>query len=183
MQYLTPHLWASEALCQQLAKVPTWMAAQAKFVVQYDRPFWREQGLSGQAMSRTGPMVELHDACDGRSSSALFGFIGVPATTRAQYSAEQLEQACLTQLVALYGEQAKRVSHYVLEDWAKNQWLSAPSDIIEPAEHPYLDLTAFAAQLDALALKLVASEVAIEDAGYLEGAIDAVERALSVDIE
>ncbi len=47
------------------------------------RPFWREKGLSGDAMSRYGPLVEVHDATDPKTGlGALFGFVGVPATGR-----------------------------------------------------------------------------------------------------
>jgi monoamine oxidase len=41
---------------------PTWMAGQAKVVAVYDRPFWRAAGLSGDAISRRGPLMEIHDA-------------------------------------------------------------------------------------------------------------------------
>jgi len=41
---------------------PTWMAGQAKFVAHYDTPFWRDKGLSGDAVSEIGPMGEIHDA-------------------------------------------------------------------------------------------------------------------------
>lgn len=27
----------------------------------YDRPFWREAGLSGTAQSMVGPLAEIHD--------------------------------------------------------------------------------------------------------------------------
>ena len=34
-----------------LAAVPGWMAGQAKALALYDRPFWRDAGLSGSAFS------------------------------------------------------------------------------------------------------------------------------------
>lgn len=43
-------------------KTPTWMAPHAKFFAIYDRPFWRDAGLSGAAQSMVGPLVEIHDA-------------------------------------------------------------------------------------------------------------------------
>ena len=52
----------SPAALQAMTSVPTWMAGQAKAVAVYDTAFWREAGLSGDTMSRRGPMVEIHDA-------------------------------------------------------------------------------------------------------------------------
>lgn len=45
-----------------LVSKPTWMAGQAKAVAIYDRPFWRESGLSGFVTSWGGPLQEIHDA-------------------------------------------------------------------------------------------------------------------------
>ena len=45
----------------------TWMAAQAKVVIPYDRAFWREAGQSGNAFVTHEQAVigEIFDACDG----------------------------------------------------------------------------------------------------------------------
>src|SRR5699024_265542 len=50
------------ALMTNLISKPTWMAGQAKVVAIYDRPFWREAGLSGFVSSWIGPLQEIHDA-------------------------------------------------------------------------------------------------------------------------
>ena len=42
------------------------MAAQGKFIATYPRAFWREKGLSGQAFSQVGPMIEMHNASSTR---------------------------------------------------------------------------------------------------------------------
>lgn len=41
---------------------PTWIAPHGQFFALYDRPFWREAGLSGTAQSAVGPLIEIHDA-------------------------------------------------------------------------------------------------------------------------
>ena len=51
----------SQGLTQAMLKIGTWMAGQAKFCALYRKPFWRQNGLSGQAFSQRGPMGELHD--------------------------------------------------------------------------------------------------------------------------
>lgn len=174
-QHLSPDRWASQTLQNALNAVPTWVAAQAKFVATYTAPFWREQGLSGQAFSQCGPMQEMHDACDNHGKShALFGFIGIPVSQRQQYSAEQIKQACISQLVSLYGEQAANIEHCYLKDWAQDKWVTAPLDLSQPPVHPYVNLTQHQQELDDKNVYLVASEFARQEAGYLEGAIYAV---------
>ena len=69
-------------LARQWRETDTWMAPHAKYIAVFDRPFWREQGLSGEARSAVGPMVEIHDASTPGGKAALFGFLGVPADVR-----------------------------------------------------------------------------------------------------
>ncbi len=57
-----------------LQATPTWMAGHAKLVAIYDIPFWREKGLSGDALSQRGPLAEIHDASPSLGGPyALFG--------------------------------------------------------------------------------------------------------------
>jgi len=51
-----------EATAARWRGTPTWMAPHAKFFALYDRPFWRDAGLSGTAQSMVGPLAEIHDA-------------------------------------------------------------------------------------------------------------------------
>lgn len=85
---------------------PTWMAPHAKFFALYERPFWREAGLSGTAQSSLGPLVEIHDASTASGQAALFGFVGVPAPQRAQYGEAAIVEAAVRQLEL--GRQAPR---------------------------------------------------------------------------
>ncbi|MEK8214056.1 flavin monoamine oxidase family protein [Paenibacillus sp. FSL L8-0463] len=58
-----------------LMNKPTWMANQAKVIAVYEKPFWRDHGLSGFASSWVGPLQEIHDASPSPDSGALFGFL------------------------------------------------------------------------------------------------------------
>lgn len=71
---------------------PTWMAPHAKFFALYDRPSWREAGLSGMAQSMVGPMGEIHDATTAGGAAALFGFLGIDADRRATVGTARLGQ-------------------------------------------------------------------------------------------
>jgi monoamine oxidase len=170
-------------LSQKLLATPTWMAAQAKFVVIYQRPFWREEGLSGDVFSRIGPMVELHDAStdsanDTGSTYALFGFVGVPSSVRNQHESGVFEQHCLHQLVDVFGEPARQPLHYYLKDWAQDPWVATEQDTAEASSHPHIAISAYKGQLEVLGLSFVGAEYAESEAGYLEGALMSAQSAV-----
>ena len=171
----------SEALVSHLQAQQTWMSAQAKFVAEYDNPFWREAGLSGQAFSRIGPMVEINDACGPEHSdtAALFGFIGVPAQNRRSIDQQQMINACIAQLGKLFGEQALTPisTHYV--DWANNDFIASKADIAEPSQHAHFNSAQFKQELNDLKLGLIGSEFSQTEPGYIAGAIDHVNQQAS----
>ncbi|MEM9267650.1 MAG: NAD(P)/FAD-dependent oxidoreductase, partial [Pseudomonadota bacterium] len=116
-----------QAALKAMAEVPTWMAGQAKAVAVYKTPFWREAGLSGDAMSRRGPMVEVHDASPAKGGPyALFGFIGAPPKGRADEQA--LRQAIEHQLVRLFGEEAASPQALFIKDWAFDPLTATDAD-------------------------------------------------------
>jgi monoamine oxidase len=166
----------SASLLAALAATPTWMAAQSKFVAVYAAPFWRDAGLSGQAQSRVGPMVEIHDASASTESGfALFGFIGVPAGVRRQHSADAMKQACVAQLTEVFGADAQNPIATYLKDWAQDEWAASAEDLTQSPQHPALDLAPWLPELNRLNLHFVGSECACEEGGYLEGALRAVD--------
>jgi monoamine oxidase len=178
-KYFTDKQWVSSLLLSSLLKSQTWMAGQAKFVVSYAKPFWREQELSGQIFSQTGPMVEIHDAStDTNLNYGLFGFIGWPASRRGQMSEQQLKEACLAQLVTCFGSDAYNFTDCYFKDWATDQYTCTAKDIHEASRHPEFTLSNHLKELSSLHLHLIGSEFASIDPGYLEGAIDAVERGI-----
>ena len=179
-QHLTPNFWASERLINRLTTTPTWMAGQAKFVATFDYPFWRERNLSGQCFSRVGPMVEIHDAsAEHNKHAALFGFIGVPYSTRSKVTKAQLIEACINQLVYFYGEAARNPTHCFVKDWAEDEFVANNDDKTQPSQHPDFHLGELTSELRDLNIHLVGSEFAKKEAGYLEGALNAVDDALS----
>lgn len=164
-----------------LVKQPTWMAAQAKFVATYSHSFWRKQGLSGDAFSRVGPMVEIHDASlEENDAFALFGFVGVPATHRAQIGAEKLSQSCLRQLAQLFGEDALSPLSFQLSDWQYHQWISSQLDRDETPRHPEDIVEAIYANRLHDNIHFAGSEFALSEPGYLEGAIEASNRVAAL---
>ncbi len=161
-----------------LGSLPTWMAGHAKAVAVYDQPFWRDAGLSGDAMSQHGPMVEIHDAspADARCG-ALFGFMGVPPAQRRDTAA--LSDAVGAQLVRLFGPRAASPRRIEIKDWAFDPATATKSDHAPLTAHPRYYLPA---ALDGLwdgALVFGGTEVAPGFGGFLEGALEAAENAFA----
>jgi len=156
----------------------TWMAPHAKFVALYDRPFWREAGLSGAAQSMVGPLAEIHDATTGAGSAALFGFVGVDAARRAATGADLLKRSCLDQLVRLFGDAAANTTATLLMDWSVETFTATVRDQLGGA-HPLPHRGAWIAGAWQQSVSLAGSETSTTAPGYLAGALDAAERAVA----
>lgn len=159
---------------QALAAVPTWMAGQAKAVALYAQPFWRNAGLSGDAMSQRGPMVEIHDASPKAGGPyALFGFIGIPAHMRGD--AQALRQAVTNQFSRLFGPDAPAPQDVLIRDWATEAHTSTEADIAPQHSHPHYGLPVGLQDIWGEALLFSGTETATDFGGYLEGALEAAE--------
>ncbi len=160
-----------------MQNVATWMAGQAKAVAVYDRPFWREDGLSGDAQSRIGPMVEIHDASPAQGGPyALFGFIGVPPQSRRH--AQALRQHLQAQFTRLFGPDAANPLQLFVKDWAFDPHTSTQADLAPLYAHPTYGLPRILTNLWDNRLHFGGTEVAPAFGGYLEGALEAAENVL-----
>lgn len=158
----------------------TWMAAQAKAVIVYDRPRWRDAGQSGNAFVTHEQAVlgEIFDACDGTAgAAALGGFLALSPELRQSFS-EGLPMLLQSQMVQVFGpalDQRSREQHY--RDWAGEPYTSSTLDRVSPQiEHfdlanPLLRRTLWNGKLF-----FGGSETASRGAGYLEGALEAAQR-------
>ena len=157
---------------------PTWMAPHAKYLAVYDRPFWREQGLSGQARSEHGPLVEIHDASMPDGHAALFGFLGLPASTRRRVAAEPLRLHCRAQLARLFGAEAAHPSQDWIRDWALEPFTSTEADGLGTGHLHRSPASGAATGVWPGRLTGIASEWSHSFPGYLAGAIDAARRGV-----
>ena len=155
---------------------PTWMAPHAKFLAVYDRPFWREAGLSGTAQSMVGPMPEMHDATSASGRAALFGFLGIGAEQRAALSEQALRRACLEQFARIFGAEAGRPRATLFKDWAADPFTSTAADRLATG-HPEPDQAPWVSGLWRERLALGGSETSASEPGYLAGAVVAGARA------
>jgi monoamine oxidase len=165
---------------RHLAAIPTWMAGHAKFVAVYDTPFWRRDGLSGDAMSRRGPLAEIHDASGPHEApAALFGFLGVPAPLRRGRE-DELSAAALQQLARIFGPEAAAPMTTALMDWAAQPETATDADAILPAGHPPYGLpTALVGTWEGR-LHFASTETASHMGGLMEGALASAERVLDL---
>jgi len=90
----------------------------------YDRPFWREQGLSGTAFS---PYELSHEAYDntnhGDERGTLVGFVSDRhADDVFTISAEERKERILESLSHYYGPEAKNPIVYYESDWGSEEW-------------------------------------------------------------
>ena len=122
-------------LAQAMLKTGTWMAGQAKFCALYEKPFWRQNGLSGEAFSQRGPLGEIHDgSAHGTGPHGFSGFVGVPAARRKQQKG--LVAAMIDQLGAIFGEPEARPTAFFFQDWARERFTATAYDQPPMVEHP-----------------------------------------------
>lgn len=161
-----------------LRNVPTWMAGQAKIVAIYDQPHWRDAGLSGDAMSQRGPMVEIHDASpmDG-APYALLGFVGVPAASRIAHKNALLSSA-VAQLTTLFGAKMAEPRAILFQDWATIPDIARPADLSPITHHPTYGLHPTLRGLSDQGIHFGSTETAQDYGGFLEGALEAAEAAV-----
>jgi monoamine oxidase len=169
------------ARMRELRAIPTWMAGHAKVVTLYERPFWLEQGLSGDAMSEVGPLREIHDASPAEGGPyALFGFVGAAAAQRRGKEPE-LRAQVTAQLARLFGAAARSPLDQYVKDWAADPYTAIEADQEMLATHPSTGLTSPSEPSWRQSLVWSGSETASprdRNNGYLEGALEASETAL-----
>jgi monoamine oxidase len=103
-----------------------WMGRSVKAVAVFDRPFWREAGLAGAAVSYRGPFREFHDASGPHGTpAALFGF--ADSSDLSPLSEADAIGIFVTQLTHLFGPAAAEPRHVLVRDWAR-QARTAPAE-------------------------------------------------------
>lgn len=171
-----------EGLMMSLLDKPTWMAGQAKAVAIYDRPFWREEGLSGQVTSWAGPLQEIHDASPDTGYGALFGFFGVPAKVREELGEERTLKLVVEQLTRLFGPSAEKPISLLYKDWSADPQTAVAEDAKPLTDFPNYGPPPSAGIWEKKIL-FAGTETSPEHGGHLEGALRSAERAVLEVIE
>ncbi len=154
-----------------------------KAAVVYDTPFWREDGLTGQALYDQGPIAAtFDDSPPDASQGAVFGFIGGDqARSFAALSKAQRRQAVTDNFVTFFGDQAANPKQYIETTWKQEAWTRGC-----PVGIP--GLNQFAANGAALRkavgrIHWAGTETSDYWCGYMDGAVRSGERAAAEVLE
>ncbi len=147
------------------------MGTVIKVFVAYPSPFWRDEGLSGQLLSDTGPVRVVFDNSppDGRVG-VLLGFLeGADARAWTGRDPADRRRAVLANLTTYFGERAGTPLEYREMSWAAEQY----SGGCYAAYLPPGVWTSYGAALRAPVgpLHWAGSDIAVDSAGYMDGAV------------
>jgi monoamine oxidase len=154
-------------------------ASAHKMFAVYDEPFWRADGLNGQLISDAGPARMTNDSCmpEGTGGAGIIlGFLeGENARVEGRWPAERRQQAFRDELVRHFGPRAGRPDLIVEGGWADKEWTRGCYNA-NPGPCGWIHFgAALAAPVGPISW--AATETALEWSGYMEGAVDAGERA------
>ncbi len=153
---------------EALGRTHTWMSQSIKFYVEYERPFWREKGYAGLAMSQTGIIQELHDHTSYEEDAfALMGFLSQKAHN---LNRQQREEAVRDHLQRFFGPDAANYVEYVEKVWSQEPLTSTP-DVEFVTVNPGYGNPLFQEALYEGRLILSGTETSPVFGGYMEGAV------------
>lgn len=172
----TPEL--PDDLNQVMRGTPTYMANALKAVAVYESAFWREQGRSGTALDRSGPLREVHDACTHDERAAgLWAFVS-PVHDYRDLSFDDRLDVVFAELGRMFGPAAADPLRYFERDWSGDPytndevvWVREPL----PYGHP-----AFARPQWDGRLAFAGTETAADGGGHMEGALNSGHRAVAL---
>jgi monoamine oxidase len=96
------------------------MGTVIKCMAVYDEPFWRSDGLSGQALSVPGPAQVVYDNTPpGGSPGVLLGFLeGDDARRLGAASEAERREAVVGTFARMFGPRAASPSAFIEKDWS-----------------------------------------------------------------
>ena len=165
---------ALPTLRDQLTQRAT-MGATVKCLALYEDPFWRSEGLSGEAVSSEGPISVVYDNTDITGQACLVAFVVAdPARGWSDRPEETRRAAVLAHLTRLFGARAGTPTHYAELDWAAEPF-SAGAPV---ANFPPGTLSRFGPALRAPIGRLhwAGTETAQVFCGFMEGAVASGQR-------
>jgi monoamine oxidase len=172
IQYVPPVRIERDQLTQDLRQ-----GNLTKVTAVYDRPFWRDEGLNGTAVSLNGPVnVTYDDSPEDGSPGVLFGFVGGDEARNfyGRPAAERRELA-LGSFASYFGEKAKQATAYYESTWPLKRWhRGGPVGVAGPGT---LVAHGHALREPVGALHWAGTETSGYWAGYMDGAVRSGKRA------
>ena len=153
------------------------MGSVTKVHAVYDRPFWRDAGLSGQVVADAGLLRATFDdsPADG-SHGVLMGFVAGPADRRAEsLGADGRRAACLEELARAFGPEAARPVEVTEQRWSAEPYTrGGPVACLGPG---VLTGCGDSLRTPVGPIHWAGTETATVWSGYIEGALESGERA------
>jgi monoamine oxidase len=160
-----------------------WPGRLSKCMALYETPFWRADGLSGEAVTDAGPVTLTFDSSprDG-SAGVLLGFVGGPEVADLErIDAAERRAAVLACFARLYGPRAEQPLDYAEQVWSAEErsgggptsnfgpggWTECGPALREPLGRVHW----------------AGTETATVWSGYMEGALQAGERVAAEVLE
>ncbi len=160
----------------QLSK-GTEMGSVIKFLAVYDTPFWRNDGLSGQASADTGLVRIVFDNTPAPGGPGVLVAFAEADDARAmrELTPERRRGETLDRLTEFFGDRASDPVEFVEMDWSKEEWSGGCYGALFPPG-------AWTAAGSALRrpvgrIHWAGSESSTVWAGYMDGAVRSGERA------
>ena len=152
------------------------MGSVLKVHALYDKPFWREDGRTGQATSDTGPVKVTYDnSPPAGGTGVLLGFIeGEEARTWSRRPLAKRRAAVLAQFARWFGAEAAKPKAYVEQNWMEEAWSRGCYGAWAP---PGVLIDYGPALRDPVGrIHWAGTETATEWCGYMDGAVSSGER-------
>src|SRR5215207_2311552 len=148
-----------------------------KWEAVYEKPFWRDAGLSGQVVSDVGPANTTFDNTPpGGSPGIMFGFLGGAEGKRAaKLSVAARRKAVLGNFVTYFGDAAASPVKAFEQDWTDEPWIKGC-----PVGHTgksVLRANGPALRASTGRIHWAGTETATYWFGYMDGAVRSGERA------
>jgi monoamine oxidase len=150
---------------------------ESKTLVVYDEPFWRAEGLNGQLISDLGPGRMSNDTCpvDGSHGQLLVFLEGEQARTVGRWPEQDRREALTAELVRHFGPRAASPELYVDGEWSERPWTRG---CYNANMGPLVWTTFGHALVEPIGpIQWAATETATRWSAYMEGAVEAGERA------
>lgn len=162
---------------QLTQRVP--QASAHKAFAFYDEPFWRADGLNAQLISEVGPARMSNDSClpdDAGGPGIILAFLeGESARVAGRWPEERRQDALRAELGRHFGPRGAQPDLIVEGEWAGREWTRGCYN----ANMGPCGWLHFGAALSRPIgpIKWAATETATSWSGYMEGAVEAGERA------
>jgi monoamine oxidase len=144
----------------------------------FEKPWWRDNGLTGAAVSTVGPAKTTFDVSpkDGKIGG-LLGFVGGDEARKYSGKPKALEEAVLHNFSTFFngGKKIPRHTSIVVQDWSSEEWtrgcpvaIAAPGTVTEYKKHIAEPVGR---------IHWAGTETAIYWHGYMDGAVRSGQRA------